>query len=109
MEVALYRTSLGGLEGKEIATVGAGPRKKEALCYQWVFPYFMGGIVFAGLVSGAYVHPSALKGGHAEARLKVPDHFLRRWLNTLEVLLPIPFPLLLGGTNGELGTFARCV
>lgn len=49
------------------------------------------------------------RGGHAEARLKVPDHFLRRWLNTLEVLLPIPFPLLLGGTNGELGTFARCV
>jgi hypothetical protein len=48
-------------------------------------------------------------GGHAEARLKVPDHFLRRWLNTLEVLLPIPFPLLLDGTNGELGTFARCV
>ena len=30
VEVALYRTSLGGLEGKEIATVGAGPRKKEA-------------------------------------------------------------------------------
>lgn len=49
------------------------------------------------------------RGGHAEARLKVPDHFLRRWLNTLEVFLPIPFPLFLGRTNGELGTFARCV
>jgi hypothetical protein len=30
VEVALYRTSLGGLEGKEIATVDAGPRNKEA-------------------------------------------------------------------------------
>lgn len=46
---------------------------------------------------------------HAEARLKIPDHFLRCWLDTLEILLPILFPLLQGGTNGELGTFARCV
>ena len=49
------------------------------------------------------------RGGHAEAWLKVPDHFLRRWLNALEVLLTIAFPLLLGGKNGKLGTFARCV
>jgi len=35
------------------------------------------------------------RGGHPEAWLKVPDHFLSRWLNALEVLLPIPFPLLL--------------
>lgn len=49
------------------------------------------------------------RGGHAEAWLKVPDHSLRRWLNALEVLLPIPFPLFLDGTNGELGTFAQCV
>ena len=48
-------------------------------------------------------------GRHAEARLKVTDHFLRRRLNTLEVLLPILFPVLLSGTNGELGTFARRV
>ena|ERR1700741_4650448 len=40
-------------------------RQTCSLCYQWVFPYFMGGIVFAGLVSGAYVHPSAWKGALA--------------------------------------------
>jgi hypothetical protein len=34
-------------------------------CYEWVFPYFMGGIAFAGLVSGAYVHSSAWKGAFA--------------------------------------------
>jgi len=31
-------------------------------CYQWVFPYFMGGIAFAGLISGAYVPSAAWKG-----------------------------------------------
>jgi hypothetical protein len=31
-------------------------------CYEWEFPYFMGGIAFAGLVSGAYT-PSALWKG----------------------------------------------
>ena len=30
--------------------------------YQWVFPYVVGGIAFAGIVSGAYVHSSAWKG-----------------------------------------------
>jgi hypothetical protein len=48
-------------------------------------------------------------GGHSKAWLKIPDHFLRRWLNAFEVLLPVVFPLLLGGTDGELGTFARRV
>ena len=31
-------------------------------CYEWVFPYFMGGIAFAGMLSGAYV-PSAIWKG----------------------------------------------
>jgi len=30
-------------------------------CYEWLFPYFMGGIIFAALVGGAYVHSSAWK------------------------------------------------
>ena len=31
-------------------------------CYEWVFPYFMGGIAFVGLVSGSYI-PSAIWKG----------------------------------------------
>jgi hypothetical protein len=31
-------------------------------CYHWVFPYFMGGIAFAGLVSGVFEPSSVWKG-----------------------------------------------
>ena len=31
-------------------------------CYEWVFPYFMVGIAFAGLVSGVYVPSAVWKG-----------------------------------------------
>jgi hypothetical protein len=46
-----------------IGLVEGQPLKQVFLrCYQWAFPYFMGGIAFAGLVSGAYA-PSALWKG----------------------------------------------
>ena len=46
-----------------IGLVEGQPLKQAFLrCYQWAFPYFMGGIAFAGLVSGAYA-PSALWKG----------------------------------------------
>jgi len=46
-----------------IGLVESQPLKQVCLrCYQWAFPYFMGGIAFAGLVSGAYA-PSALWKG----------------------------------------------
>jgi MASE9 protein len=46
-----------------IGLVEDQPLKRVGLrCYQWAFPYFMGGIAFAGLVSGAYA-PSALWRG----------------------------------------------
>jgi len=46
-----------------IGLVEGQPFKQVWLrCYQWAFPYFMGGIAFAGLVSGAYA-PSALWKG----------------------------------------------
>jgi hypothetical protein len=32
------------------------------ICYESVFPYFMGGILFAGIVSGAFSHSSAWQG-----------------------------------------------
>jgi hypothetical protein len=48
-------------------------------------------------------------GGHPKTRLKIADHCLRCWLNAFEVLLHVLFPLLRGGTDGELGALARRV
>ena len=46
-----------------IALVAGQPVKQIFVhCYDYVFAYFMGGIFFAGLVSGAYIHSSAWKG-----------------------------------------------
>lgn len=55
VDSALVSMVIGLVEGQ--------PLKQVFLrCYQWAFPYFMGGIAFAGLVSGAYA-PSALWKG----------------------------------------------
>lgn len=46
-----------------IGLVEGQPLKQVFLrCYQWAFPYFMGGIAFAGLVSGAYAPSMLWKG-----------------------------------------------
>lgn len=37
-------------------------RQVSLRCYHWAFPYFMGGIAFAGLVSGAYAPSMLWKG-----------------------------------------------
>jgi len=52
---ALVSVTIGLVEGQPLKQVCQR-------CYQWVFPYFMGGIAFAGLVSGAFA-PSALWKG----------------------------------------------
>jgi hypothetical protein len=46
-----------------INLVEGQPLKRVATkCYQRVFPYFIGGIAFAGLVGGAYTGSVAWKG-----------------------------------------------
>ena len=52
---ALVSTVIGLVEGQPVRQVGRR-------CYESVFPYFMGGIIFAGLVSGAYTRSAAWKG-----------------------------------------------
>jgi hypothetical protein len=49
-------------------------------CYHWVFPYFMGGITFAGLVSGAFAPSSVWKGALVvlPAAILAYLHFLSR-------------------------------
>lgn len=52
---ALVSTVIGLVEGQPV-------RQVARRCYESVFPYFMGGIIFAGLVSGAYTGSTAWKG-----------------------------------------------
>ena len=47
LNTGLVSAVIGLVEGKSFLEVGR-------ICYECVFPYFMGGIVFAGLVSGAF-------------------------------------------------------
>lgn len=52
-----------GLVSMVIGLAEGQPLKQACLrCYQWAFPYFMGGIAFAGLVSGAYAPSMLWKG-----------------------------------------------
>ena len=60
---SVYFPADSSLVSMVIGLVEGQPLKQVCLrCYQWAFPYFMGGIAFAGLVSGAYA-PSALWKG----------------------------------------------
>ena len=46
-----------------IGLVGRQPLRQVMLrCYEWVFRHFMGGILFAGLISGAYTATTAWRG-----------------------------------------------
>ncbi|HEY6946878.1 MAG TPA: hypothetical protein VI431_17195 [Candidatus Acidoferrum sp.] len=52
---ALVSVVIGLVEGQPLEQVCAR-------CYAWVFPYFMVGIAFAGLVSGVYAPSAVWKG-----------------------------------------------
>jgi hypothetical protein len=55
LNTALVSAVIGLVGGKPFAEVGR-------ICYQHVFPYFMGGLVFAGLMSGALSRPAIWRG-----------------------------------------------
>jgi len=55
LNTALVSAVIGLVDGKPFAQVGR-------LCYQHVFPYFMGGIVFAGLMTGSFSRPTIWRG-----------------------------------------------
>jgi hypothetical protein len=55
LNTALVSAVIGLVEGKPWAEVGR-------ICYRYVFPYFMGGIVFAGLVGSGFSRPSVWRG-----------------------------------------------
>ncbi|HYL85526.1 MAG TPA: hypothetical protein VE263_14920 [Candidatus Angelobacter sp.] len=66
-------------------------RQVSQHCYEWVFPYFMGGIAFVGLISGAYI-PSAIWKGALEL---IPAAALAHlyFLNRSGVPLPASLPV----------------
>jgi hypothetical protein len=55
LNTALISAVIGLVEGKAFAQVGR-------LCYQCVFPYFMGGIAFAGLLNGTFSGAAMWRG-----------------------------------------------
>jgi hypothetical protein len=55
LNTALIAAVVGLVEGRPLAQV-------SRICYEYVFPYFVGGIVFAGLVSGAFSRSTVWKG-----------------------------------------------
>ena len=55
VNAALVSMVIGLVEGQPLKPVCAR-------CYEWVFPYFMIGIAFAGLVSGVYAPSTVWKG-----------------------------------------------
>ena len=55
LNTALIAAAVGLVDGRPVLQVARS-------CYECVFPYFMGGIVFAGLVSGAFSRSTVWKG-----------------------------------------------
>jgi hypothetical protein len=59
-------------------------------CYEWVFPYFMGGIAFVGLASGAYIPSAIWKGALDLIPAAVLAHIYFR--NRAAHLIPATLP-----------------
>jgi hypothetical protein len=55
LNAGLVSCVIGLVEGRSVMQVARN-------CYECVFPYFMGGIVFAGLVSGAFSRSTVWQG-----------------------------------------------
>jgi len=55
LNTALISAVIGLVDGKPLAQVGG-------ICYQSVFPSFIGGIVFAGLIGGTFSRPTVWRG-----------------------------------------------
>jgi hypothetical protein len=55
LNTGLVSCVIGLVEGRSVVEVARN-------CYECVFPYFMGGIVFAGLVSGAFSRSTVWQG-----------------------------------------------
>jgi hypothetical protein len=55
LNAALVSAIIGLVDGKPLIQIAR-------ICYRYVFPYFAGGIVFTGLVSGAFSRPTVWRG-----------------------------------------------
>jgi hypothetical protein len=67
LDTAMVATVIGLADGKPLVRVGQ-------ICWQCVFPYFMGGIVFAGLVSSAFPRTPVWNGAVALLPIVVPGY-----------------------------------
>lgn len=80
---ALVSMVIGLVEGQPLKPVCAR-------CYEWVFPYFMIGIAFAGLVSGVYAPSTVWKGALVLFPTMVLTyvHFMNRSARALATTMP---------------------
>jgi len=58
LNTAFVSAVIGLVEGKPVAQVAS-------ICYEGVLPYFMGGIIFAGLISGSFSRSTLWNGAMA--------------------------------------------
>ena len=68
LNTALVSTVIGLVEGQPIVKIAR-------TCYEYVFPYFIGGIIFAGLASGAFARSSMWRGAVALMPLVILGYF----------------------------------
>ena len=80
---ALVWMVIGLVEGQPLTQVCAR-------CYEWVFPYFMVGIAFAGLLSGVYTPSAVWKGALVLLPMMVLTYVY--FLNRSARALPTPMP-----------------
>jgi hypothetical protein len=90
LNAALVSAVIGFVNGKPLAQVGR-------ICYRYVFPYFMGGIVFAGLVSGAFSRPTVGVG----AILLLPVMALAYLYSLSRAGAVVPVPIQSAHTEDE--------
>jgi len=90
LNTALIAAVVGLVDGRPVLQVARS-------CYEYIFPYFMGGIVFAGLVSGAFSRSTVWKG----ALLLVPIMILGYVYSMSRTAVGAPAAIQLAPTEDE--------
>jgi hypothetical protein len=83
LNTALVSAVIGLVDGKPLAEVAG-------ICYQNVFPSFIGGIVFAGLMSGTFSGPTVWRGAIVLLPVIVLAYLYSLSRTAAVALVPIP-------------------
>ena len=86
LNTAFVSAVIGLAEGKPVAQVAS-------ICYEHVLPYFMGGIVFASLISGSFSRSTLWNGAIALLPVVILGYVYALNRKTL-ITLTLPEPVL---------------